>query len=78
MVTVRNPVNRLSDELYKAMQAVLDALFNANDSEYEAGFPPPTRKTCADGDGDNAEAIRACPPRSTTCYPGASMQTTTG
>ena len=39
MVTVRNPVNRLSDELYKAMQAVLDALFNANDSEYEAGFP---------------------------------------
>jgi len=39
MVTVRNPTHRLSDELYKAMQTVLDALFNAKDSEYGRPYP---------------------------------------
>jgi hypothetical protein len=35
MVTVRNPTPKLSDELYKAMQRVIDALYNARDEEYE-------------------------------------------
>lgn len=37
MVTVRNPTPKLSDELYKAMQAVLDSLFNQKDAEFR--FP---------------------------------------
>lgn len=38
MVTVRNPTPKLSDELYKAMQAILDSLFNQKDAEFR---PPP-------------------------------------
>ncbi|KAA8893961.1 hypothetical protein FN846DRAFT_976556 [Sphaerosporella brunnea] len=33
MVTVRNPVPRLSNEFHEAMQTVLNALFNAKDAE---------------------------------------------
>lgn len=43
MVTVRNPTPKLSDELFRAMQTVLDALFNQRDpTEFVLLFTPST------------------------------------
>lgn len=64
MVTVRNPTPKLSDELYKAMQAVLDSLFNQKDAEFRSPSPRLSAElTSCISDRDVSEAFHDLLPK---------------
>lgn len=77
MVTVRNPTPKLSDELYKAMQAILDSLFNQKDSEFRP--PPPPPLSCEHWliIRETSTETATFPRRSTTSCQSGSSRTTT-